>query len=79
MIVTETAVAAGFIAVAFRRRSAVLLAAGLALHGLWDLVRPGLLPESDAVPAWWPAFCLGVDVLLATWALWAWSPSPDST
>ena len=54
------ALASGVVAtvavVAFRRRSPVLLAAGLALHGLWDVAHPALLPASDAVPTWWPTF-----------------------
>ena len=74
-VMAETAVALGFVAVAgvaFRRRSPALLAAGLALHGLWDVAHPALLPASDAVPAWWPAFCLGVDLPLAAWAHARW-------
>ena len=77
VVVAETAVALGFIVVAviaFRRRSPALLAAGLALHGLWDLAHPALLPASDAVPGWWPAFCLGVDLPLAAWVYLRWPP-----
>ncbi|HIG75222.1 MAG TPA: hypothetical protein EYQ24_11790 [Bacteroidetes bacterium] len=81
-VAAETVVALSFIAlavVAFRRRSFALLAVGLALHGLWDIAHPFVLPESDGVPTWWPAFCLGVDLPLAAWAFWAWPPSPGST
>ena len=41
-----------------------IVAAALAAHGIFDLVHPHLLAESGA-PAWWPGFCLGVDVVLA--------------
>lgn len=60
--------------VAFRRQSPALLALGLALHGLWDIAHPAVLPTSDAVPIWWPAFCLGVDLPLAAWAYVRWPP-----
>ena len=74
-VAAESAVALAFVGlavVAFRRRSAVVLAAGLALHGFWDLAHPMLLPISDAVPSWWPAFCLGVDVALAAFVFVRW-------
>jgi hypothetical protein len=81
VVAAESAVAFSFVAVAvvaFRRRSPALLAAGLALHGVWDLAHPALLPRSDAVPVWWPAFCLGVDLPLAAWAYARWPPTaPD--
>ncbi|MEM1043596.1 MAG: hypothetical protein AAGI91_13315 [Bacteroidota bacterium] len=77
VVSAESVVAFAFVAVAVlavRRRSALLLAAGLALHGLWDLAHPALLPASDAVPGWWPAFCFGVDLPLAAWAYARWPP-----
>ena len=81
VVAAESAVAFSFVAVAVvasRRRSAALLAAGLALHGVWDLAHPALLPRSDAVPVWWPAFCLGADLPLAAWAYARWPPTaPD--
>jgi hypothetical protein len=84
VIAAETAVALAFVAVAvvsFQRPSPVLLAVGLALHGLWDIAHPAILPSSDAVPAWWPAFCLGVDLPLAAWVMVRWPPTihPAST
>ncbi len=77
VVAAETAVALAFVAVAvvaFHRRSPTLLAVGLALHGVWDAAHPALLPASDAVPDWWPAFCLGVDLPLAAWAYVRWPP-----
>jgi len=77
VITAETVVALAFAAVAvvaFRRQSPALLAVGLALHGIWDVAHPALLLESDAVPVWWPAFCLGVDLPLAAWIYLRWPP-----
>ena len=68
VIAAETAVALAFSGVAilaYRRTSNLLLAAGYAAHGVWDLSHHALLPGSDAVPLWWPAFCLGVDLAIA--------------
>lgn len=79
VVAAETAAALAFVAVAvvaFRRCSPALLAIGLALHGLWDVAHPALLPASDAVPTWWPAFCLGVDLPLAGWVVWMSSSQP---
>ena len=86
VIAVETAVAFVFVAaavVAHRRGSAALLAAGLAAHGLWDLVHGHVLPASGAVPPWWGPFCLGVDVALAAFVALRWppyhpTPTPDS-
>ncbi|MBL8213483.1 MAG: hypothetical protein JNK87_22385 [Bryobacterales bacterium] len=38
--------------------------AGLAGHGLFDLLHP-LLIANPGVPLWWPGFCLAYDVLAA--------------
>ena len=54
---------AAFAAVGFRS-SLWLVAAGLALHGLFDLVRSTLLAAPGA-PPWWPAFCGSYDVVAA--------------
>jgi hypothetical protein len=46
------------------RTSLWLVAAGLALHGLFDFLRPLLLAGHGA-PSWWPAFCAGFDLAAA--------------
>jgi hypothetical protein len=73
IIVVESGVAAAFIAVAVagmrgttRRWAGRLLAAGLAAHGVYDLVHPAVV-VNPVVPTWWPLFCGVVDVLLAGW------------
>ncbi|HVH49650.1 MAG TPA: hypothetical protein VM760_07215 [Sphingomicrobium sp.] len=46
------------------RTSLWIVAAGLALHGLFDFVRHSYLAAPGA-PAWWPAFCGAYDVVAA--------------
>ena len=41
-----------------------IVAAGLALHGLFDFSRGQFLPAAGA-PLWWPAFCGAYDVVAA--------------
>lgn len=65
----EVAGVAGFGLLAWLgvRRSGYFLAAGWLLHVLWDLLLHG--PESYFVPAWYPAACLGFDVIVAIYAV----------
>jgi hypothetical protein len=65
-LVQESVVAAGFVAVAVLgfRLNLWLLVAGLAAHGIFDYVHGGLI-SNPGVPVWWPAFCLGYDVMAA--------------
>jgi hypothetical protein len=73
-LLLEVLVLAGFLvvsAVGFRG-SLWLVVAGLAGHGALDAVH-GLLITDPGVPAWWPPFCLGYDVVAAgylAWLLW---------
>jgi len=46
------------------RTSLWVVAAGLALHGLFDFARLGSWPAPGA-PEWWPDFCGGFDVAAA--------------
>lgn len=43
-----------------------LVAAGLLLHGVLDLVHPTLI-GNPGVPDWWPGLCAGFDFLLGAW------------
>ena len=54
---------AALAAVGFRW-SMWIVAAGLALHGLFDFTRYSLLVAPGA-PPWWPAFCGSYDVVAA--------------
>jgi hypothetical protein len=74
-IVIESAIAAVFIAVAVAgARSSnlwdagLLMAAGLAAHGGYDLVHSAVV-TNPVVPAWWPLFCGVVDLVLGGWVL----------
>ena len=46
------------------RTSLWVVVAGLAGHGVFDLVH-GALIENPGVPAWWPIWCLSYDVAAA--------------
>lgn len=46
------------------RTSLWIVAAGLALHGVFDFVRHSVLAAPGA-PEWWPAFCGAYDVTAA--------------
>lgn len=63
-----TAVFVAFVVVGFRR-NLWFIVAGLAGHGVFDLVHPGLV-DNPGVPAWWPAFCLAYDVTAAAGLAW---------
>jgi hypothetical protein len=46
-----------------------MVAAALALHGVFDLVH-GSLIANPGVPLWWPAFCSTYDVAAAGYLAW---------
>jgi hypothetical protein len=70
-LVVESMVGLGFIALAVFgfRTSLWIVAAALALHGVFDLVH-GSLIANPGVPRWWPAFCLTYDVVAAGYLAW---------
>lgn len=51
------------------RRSMWLVAAGLALHGVFDFIH-GRVIANPGVPAWWPGFCGAYDVVAAIYLGW---------
>ena len=65
-LLAETAVAAGFLALALVgfKYSLWLVVAALALHSILDLFH-GQLIANPGVPEWWPAFCLAYDGVAA--------------
>lgn len=74
-IVIESTIAAAFFAVAVTaargknlRKAVLLLAVGLAAHGVYDLIHHAIV-SSPVVPAWWPVFCGVVDIALGGWVL----------
>jgi hypothetical protein len=70
-LVVELAVTAVFVtaAVVGFRRNLWIVAAALALHGLFDLVHGGVV-RNPGMPAWWPAFCSSYDLAAGAWLAW---------
>ena len=46
-----------------------LTAAGIAGHGLFDLIHPHLY-NNPGVPVWWPGFCGTIDIVLGVYLAW---------
>jgi hypothetical protein len=65
-LAVEAAVMIVFVLVAVVgcKRSSWLVVAGLAAHGLFDVLHPQLV-HNPGVPEWWPAFCPAFDVGVA--------------
>ena len=70
-LVIESAVAVVFagLSVAGFRSTLWLVVAGLAAHGVFDLVHARII-RNPGVPAWWPMFCLAYDVTAALYLVW---------
>jgi hypothetical protein len=67
----ESVVVTGFFvaAVAGFRSTLWLVVAGLAGHGLFDVVHHQVI-SNPGVPAWWPSFCLAFDIAAALCLGW---------
>jgi hypothetical protein len=48
------------------KKSAWLVPAAMAAHGVFDLVHHSLIVD-PGVPQWWPGFCLAFDATLGAW------------
>ena len=70
-LVAEVAVGCVFLVVAVigYKRSPMLVAAGMAGHGVFDFFHHRLI-DNPGVSVWWPGFCMTIDVALGVW-LWA--------
>ncbi len=70
-LAVESMITIGFLVVAVLgfRSSLWIVVAGLAGHGLFDLVHASLL-SNPGVPGWWPPFCFAYDVTAASCAAW---------
>jgi hypothetical protein len=70
-LVIESLVGVGFVVLAVLGfwTSLWLVAAGLGLHGVFDLVH-GAVVSNPGVPYWWPAFCGTYDVAAAGYLAW---------
>jgi hypothetical protein len=78
-LVVESTATIAFAAVAVLgfRRGAWIVAAGLASHGLFDVLHSALVANAG-VPRWWPGFCLAYDVTAAAAMLWMIGRRPAS-
>lgn len=70
-LVVELVVAAVFVAAAaFGFRSSLwVVAAALALHGVFDLAH-GAIISNPGMPVWWPDFCSAYDLVAAGYLAW---------
>jgi hypothetical protein len=70
-LVAESVFGAVFIglAIAGFKKTLWFAVAGLALHGVFDLVHPHVV-NNPGVPVWWPMFCLAYDVAAAAYLAW---------
>jgi hypothetical protein len=66
VLVVELIAMAAFVLVAVLgfKFNSWLVVAGLAAHGLFDVLHPHVV-QNPGVPEWWPAFCMTFDVGLA--------------
>lgn len=48
------------------RKTAWIVVAGLALHGVFDSIH-GAIVTNPGVPVWWPGFCLAYDLTAAAY------------
>ncbi len=49
-------------------RFPLLVGIGIVAHGLFDLVHPVII-QNPGVPAWWPTFCMSLDIFLGLWVI----------
>lgn len=57
------------------KRNLWLVVAGLAGHGIFDLVHIHLIAD-QGVPVWWPEFCLSYDITAALYLAWVLKRAP---
>jgi hypothetical protein len=64
-VILECAIALAlyFLALIGYTRNSVLLAYGIMLHGIWDILHHHGLVVKTAVPVYWPSFCFIIDVI----------------
>ncbi|MDB6147812.1 MAG: hypothetical protein JWO45_1476 [Spartobacteria bacterium] len=67
-LIAETVPALVFVtmAVVGYRKSAWLVVAGLALHGVFDFFHAAVIANAG-VPVWWPGWCLSYDIVAAAY------------
>jgi hypothetical protein len=70
-LVIESFIATVFLFLAFAgfKFNLWLVVAGLATHGLMDMVHPHLV-NNPGVPVFWPSFCMAYDIVAAAFLAW---------
>jgi hypothetical protein len=58
-----TAIMFYFLAIIGYKRNNLLLAYGIIIHGIWDIVHHNSLLVGTNIPAYWPTFCFIVDII----------------
>jgi hypothetical protein len=59
------------------RQSAVVVGSLWIFHGLYDVIHDQFI-SNPGVPAWYPAFCFAVDVVIGAYLLWLARRLPDA-
>ena len=64
-IILESAIALVFyfMAIIGYARSNSLIAWGIILHGVWDILHHNVFFISTDIPGYWPPFCLAIDII----------------
>lgn len=80
ILIVEMIPASAFILISVLgfKRSPWNIVGGLVGHGVFDLARQGHI-DNPGMPAWWPGFCMSIDVFLGVWlAVLLWGRSRNS-
>jgi len=52
-----------FMAIVGYKRNNSLIAIGIILHGIWDIIHHNAFLINTDVPAYWPSFCMTIDII----------------
>jgi len=55
------------IAIVGYARNTVLIAVGILLHGVWDILHHSALLVTTDIPGYWPLYCLATDIILSVY------------
>lgn len=64
-----------FIAIVGYSRNSALIAFGILLHGIWDILHHKALLVRTDIPDYWPVYCLVTDIILAVYFFWVFRKS----
>jgi len=66
------------IAIVGYARNTVLIAVGILLHGVWDILHHSALLVTTDIPAYWPLYCLATDIILSVYFFLVFIKSNDN-